>query len=217
MGGVLDLFFPSRCLTCGDFMEVDCPWCAECHRFIGYMASRDVCVVCCRELSQSGACASCLRRRPVYDSLTAGLVYEDDVAALLSRVKYSRDLAAAKSVAEWMAASLSMDFDHVAVPPVHRKDLRKRGFHLPTLIARWLGVKAQHPLTKVRRTEPQASLTAEGRLTNLLDAFQSSEVTGRWLVIDDVATTGATLSEAARALKASGASEVHAWVLARSL
>ena len=112
----------------------------------------------------------------------------------------------------------------VLVPvPLHRRRERERGYNQSELVARELGKLVGVPvdskvLRRTKNTSPQVSMEArEDRSRNIEDAFECvSDLSGkRVLLIDDVATTGATLSACASALKLCGASSVWGLTVAR--
>jgi len=109
--------------------------------------------------------------------------------------------------------------------PLHKRRRRERGFNQSELLAQTiserLGISLLpgDTLVRIRSTPPQLSMKSRAaRLENLRDAFAvqtTNEITGKTiLLVDDVSTTGATLNEAARALKAAGAREVWGLVVA---
>ncbi len=110
--------------------------------------------------------------------------------------------------------------------PLHRKRLRERGYNQSSLLARKLGKLTNLPvvddyLIRQRYASPQArTATVDERHTNVADAFACRDQRLRdrqVLLIDDVATSGATLNACAAALKAAGAESVWALVLAREI
>ena len=114
----------------------------------------------------------------------------------------------------------------VLVPvPIHAERLRRRGYDQAVLLAEAAGAGLRLPavtaLARARHTRPQFELGRERRAENVADAFRvldayRAAVSGRWIVlIDDVATTGATLVACANALLAGGASGVSACTVAR--
>ena len=99
-------------------------------------------------------------------------------------------------------------FDYITYVPMHRKDKRSRGFNQSQLLAKELSklmnIGCFQTLIKVRQTDPQHILEGKKRLTNLKGAFKivdKSLIKGRKiLIIDDVVTTGSTLSECSKTL-----------------
>lgn len=107
--------------------------------------------------------------------------------------------------------------------PLHSARLRERGFNQALEIARPIAAQfklelAIGKLTRQKDTEHQARLSANARWINMRNAFhyQGSLAGARVALIDDVMTSGASLNAAAKALKAAGAIEVQAWVIART-
>ena len=109
--------------------------------------------------------------------------------------------------------------------PLHRKRLRERGYNQSSLLAKELGKLANLPvvddcLIRQRHAPPQArTATVDERRSNVADAFscRDGRLKGKQvLLIDDVATSGATLDACAPALKA-GATSVWGLVLAREI
>jgi competence protein ComFC len=127
-----------------------------------------------------------------------------------------------KVMAPIMAGSLNdARFDVVVPVPLHRSRLVKRGFNQAELMARRLAERINAPvldkLKVVRRTRDQVELSADARRANVAGAYSSrGPVAGRILLVDDVFTTGATLSECAEILRKAGGKEVHALTLCRT-
>lgn len=125
--------------------------------------------------------------------------------------------------------SLFFERKNVLIPvPLHRRRFRKRGFNQSALIAENLGKLWNYPvisdvLIRYRFTQAQAELTKEKRLTNLRDAFclKAREIVldknTNYLLVDDVCTTGATLTECAKTLEAAGAKHLYGVVIARTV
>ena len=113
---------------------------------------------------------------------------------------------------------------HAIIPvPLHSARERERGFNQAALLAKLLGrtsgIPVQEALNRVRYTTSQTAFDRAERIENLRGAFQvreNSDVRNmRLLLVDDVLTTGSTLSECARVLKKAGALSVHAITAAR--
>ena len=116
--------------------------------------------------------------------------------------------------------------DIVLPVPLHPKRLKERGFNQSGLLAKEFSRMQGLPvsfdlLIRKNWTEPQTRLNRKERLENVKGAFSlcdASAVRGRRvLLIDDVFTTGTTLSECAKTLKKAGASEVHVLTVTRAL
>ena len=113
--------------------------------------------------------------------------------------------------------------DRIIPLPLADKRLAERGFNQSAVVAEGIAKKLRLPyaprgLLKIRETPPQAGLGREARLKNVRGAFDCGEsIAGQHIaIVDDVMTTGATMSEAARVLKSAGASYISAWVIARA-
>ena len=118
----------------------------------------------------------------------------------------------------------AVDTDLIIPIPLHPERERERGYNQSTLLARELSGQSHVPystngLQRTRPTPPQAQLNAQARRENVRGAFMAdaSKVAHKRIVlIDDVCTTGSTLSEAAEALYAAGATAVSAHCFARA-
>jgi ComF family protein len=177
------------------------------------------------------ACASTVERAPDDERAAfAAFLYGGAVASAVSRMKYGSrpDLARPLGDLLWRAVSSRAPLlrDAVVVPvPLHATRLAERGFNQSALLARrlagHLGARfAPVALARRRDTPKQATLDREARLANVRDAFavrQPRSVRGRVvLLVDDVRTTGATLTACAAALRGEGALEVATVVVART-
>jgi competence protein ComFC len=155
------------------------------------------------------------------------LRYEGVGKELVHTLKYKGYLRVVEKVmAPLMVAALSgyrgdARFDAVVPVPLHRSRLARRGFNQGELMAGGVAKRISAPvldkLRVVRRTRDQVELSAGERRVNVAGAYASrGSVVGRVLLLDDVFTTGATLSECAGVLRRAGAGEVHALTLCRT-
>jgi ComF family protein len=155
--------------------------------------------------------------------------YESDspLAELIHRWKYGRDASLSGELTALFVAACPFTVDHDALIPVplHVKRLRWRGFNqasvLAAALARHAGVEVlPHALRRIRATVPQVELAQPDRRRNVAGAFVAPQPAilndRRLLLVDDVGTTGATVRECARVLRASGARSVDVVVLARA-
>ncbi len=227
-----DFFFPPGCLACESgrarlFEGGVCPACW------GAMpaASGSRCSSCDLPIAAPGAadldsprCGRCLARPPDYDRLRAAVFYAGTAPAILKAYKYGGAVELAPHLARRMARLFGHDPAPEGVVPIPatRREMRDRGFFPAGELARHLsdllGV-AYRPaaLRKVRETERQARLALSLRNANVRGAFAADRPPRSVLLVDDVATSGATLSAASRALKRAGAQTVLAAAFARAL
>jgi len=182
-------------------------------------------------------CGLCRRIEPAFARAIAYGSYESGLRELIHLLKYGGVRPAANVLGRMLAeaiAALEPEFpsDSMAVIPVplHRTKLRQRGFNQAELIAR-AAMKIRQPgdrlrwcagvLERKRETASQIGLTTHQRRENLRGAFavaQPELVKGREvLVVDDVYTTGATVSECARVLRRAGVRKVWVATVARTL
>jgi ComF family protein len=173
-------------------------------------------------------CTACSRASGPLSACVAAFWFEGDVERWVRRFKYPRGGLAgldapAHGVARWLAAEAAAlapgEVPQRIVPvPLHPHVLRRRGFNPAAVLAR-AGARVRGPgaLMRTRDTPSQTGLDRLGRRRNVRGAFRarSTQPERVWLV-DDVVTTGATLAEAARALRGAGAREIVAICSART-
>jgi ComF family protein len=169
-------------------------------------------------------CGACLASRPHFDATFAAFRYAFPADKLIQALKYQRRVAMADYFGAAMLAGPRPDGDLIVPLPLHPARLAERGFNQSVEIARPLAGALALPLElaacfRSRDTAPQASLPWKARKQNIRHAFEcTADMTGKSvIVVDDVMTTGATLDEFARTLKAHGATRVTNWVAVRAL
>ena len=207
--GILDFFFPRRCPFCGAVAgkELLCKKCLRSLPFTGEHAVRE---------GTFGRCAA-----PLY--------YEDRVREAILQFKFKAKLGGMSCfgmlMAECAAEHYSGAFDAITWVPVSKKRLKKRGFDQTRYLTNSMCVDWHvapiETLRKVTDNPPQSTLeTEEQRRANVLgvyEAVNAEQFRGkRLLLVDDILTTGATLSECVRVLKEAGAGEVMCLTLAMS-
>ena len=187
-----------------------------------------VCRNCGLPLSHPGQCSGCKEFVPPYTMMRSWLVFEGPIRHALHKLKYRRNLALGDALAQHLAeyvGTLGWPVDLVVPVPLGKKRAKERGYNQVGLVAMPLAAVnrwryAPRALARSRETRSQVGLTAAERRENVSGAFQAEAalVSGRTvLLMDDVATTGATLSACAAALLDAGARSVYALTLARAL
>lgn len=183
------------------------------------------CPICALPTPAASVCGACLRQRPHFDAAQAVFSYEFPVDRLIQSLKYAHRLASADFLGRALAQlPVPLRPDLILPVPLAPARLAQRGFNQALEIARPLALVLGVPLEirhirRRRDTAPQASLPWKERAKNIRHAFACElDLTGKTvLLVDDVMTTGATVEELARTLKAHGAQRVEICVLARAL
>jgi competence protein ComFC len=221
LAALADMFYPVRCVGCERrSSDVLCRACFEALPHVG----SPVCGRC--GLPTAFATFVCERCKNVdfgFESARAPLKYEGVGKEVVHALKYRGH----KQVVGKLAAPLMLQaiahgrFDAVVAVPLHRTRLRKRGFNQAELLARGVAGRitatVSDTLEVVRSTRDQVELSAAQRRANVAGAYKArGPLRGRILLIDDVFTTGATMSACAGALLSAGANEVHALSLCRT-
>jgi ComF family protein len=163
--------------------------------------------------------------RPLVERFASAGEYDGALREVVHALKYRgrRSLARPLGALMQRAGREVRDGADLAIPvPLHPSRLRQRGFNQARDLAGQIGLPVVPALRRVRPTEDQVTLPAAERLRNVQGAFAATRparlVAGRIvLLVDDVATTGATLEACARALHEAGAREVRALTAARAL
>lgn len=221
----LDLLFPPQCVVCGRLERWLCP---ECLAHIPLLDA-PLCPRCGRLWDGEGLCRACTEQPLTLSRIRAAVLFAPGpVQDSLHALKYrgAADLAIALSALLLTAwERYAFDSDLLIPVPLHPRRERWRGYNQAALLALNLGARLQRPvapraLQRVRYTPSQTRLNREERRKNVAEAFALKpglDVSGlRITLIDDVATTGATLDACAHVLVAHGAIDVTALTVARA-
>ncbi len=219
----LDLLFPSRCAGCGRPGAV---WCPACDAALVPLVGR-LCPKCGLPLdAPKTVCRSCRISEPALP-IRSHARYRGPVIRAILQLKYRPNKRLATTMGGWLAAIARRESWRprvIAPVPLGPKRLRQRGYNQATLIAAGLaeslGARLQEGLlVRTRETRSQVGLKMGDRRRNVQGAFQAfpSELQGQSVcIVDDLCTTGATLSACAEALLAAGAAEVVGLTVARA-
>lgn len=229
---VLDVVLPPRCLSCGTTVTGDGGLCGECWEAVSFL-SAPLCSCCGYpfefEAGDDVLCGQCLRRHPVFDRARAAFAYDEESRRIVIDYKHRDRTDMAPALARWMlqaGAELIAEADLITPVPLHWTRLIARRFNQSAELARRIAQEsgtayAPDLLRRRRRTPPQTGLAAGDRRRNVKGAFRVGRagvaaISGkRILVIDDVLTTGSTVSACAGVLKWAGASAVDVLTVAR--
>lgn len=215
------LLFTQDCVLCAA-ASGDSLVCADCVADLPRLNT--ACPKCAEPSPDDQLCGACLVEPPKFDRTIAAWRYAFPLDRLVQALKYGGRLA----LADWFGHALvqrigTSTVDLVVPLPLHDRRLRTRGFNQAVEIARRPARQhgsrlATDTLVRVRDTTAQMGLPHDARKRNVRNAFDcpGSLAGKRVALVDDVMTTGATLNEAARALKDAGAIHVENWVVARA-
>lgn len=218
---VLELILPPRCGGCNRLGKL---YCEACQAAIQRL-EEPLCRRCGIELSHAGDSCGCRHSLRHISSLRAAAVYGGPLESALHRFKYEGRRPLAGPLGLLIAERLVLDgagADLVTCVPLHVRRRRQRGFNQAELLARGVADRTRLPfvsgLVRNLDTQPQVGLDRRSRATNVRNAFAwKAQDLARCsvLLIDDVATTGATLDACAAALKAAGSGPVTGFTVAR--
>ncbi len=231
---LLDLLLPPFCAGCRRAVARHEALCALCDARLERTA-RGACALCqdAQPLAPGPLCAACAARPSPLAACVAAAWFRGAAAAWVKRFKYAAPglrgldpaaVAVACALIREAAERLPGPLPDAIVPvPLHPARIRRRGFQPAVLLAEAaagaLGVRARpRALARTRDTPSQTGLDRSARRRNVRGCFAAGRGAAPlhvWLV-DDVVTTGATLGEAALALRAAGARRVAALCLART-
>ncbi len=228
----LSVVYPDQCILCETRVEQSGGLCADCWRATPFISGL-VCDACGVSLPgtelEKSFCDDCLATPRPWEAGRAVLSYRDSGRRVVLALKHADRLDLVPACSEWLARTGApvLTRDTLLVPvPVHWSRLLARRYNQAAELARGLSKKAgvevdTHALVRIKRTPRQDGMTVDQRFSNTLDAIRPhsksiSRLRGREVcLVDDVMTSGATLSAATDALYRAGAERVCVLVLAR--
>jgi ComF family protein len=226
--GPLGWLFPAPCLGCGSALggrPAPLLLCAPCASRLRRPPS-SACPGCGRPLPEAGAaapCAACRDRPPPWRELVAAFLYLPPMTGVVRALKFRGGEFLAPALAERLGARLGVGAaDVVTAVPLPWTRLLARGYNQAEAVARPLAAALGLPYRRLlgrRLRRRQTGLARGERARNARGAFRprGQRLEGaRVLLVDDVLTTGATMADAARALREAGAGTVIAAVVART-
>lgn len=224
----LDTVLPPRCVLCGRSSGPICI-CTDCEADLPWLGSH--CLRCALPLGspRDKICGVCIQKPPPFFRTVCPLRYEFPVDRLVQGFKFRRQLAAGRILSNLLCKYVVLEEvgspDMLIPVPLHGLRMASRGFNqayeLATYASRVLDIPLHaNKLRRKRRTRAQSGLSRKQRRKNLKDAFSwhGSRKPGHHVaLIDDVMTTGTTVTECAKVLKKAGAKRVDVWVASRAL
>lgn len=231
LGRTLDAVLPPRCLKCGEVVAASGALCPACWQQLSFL--EPPCCVCCGQpfdfdLGPDSLCGACTQNPPAFDRARSVLRYDEASRDLILAFKHADRTSLAPTFSAWLnrvGRDLIADSDLIVPVPLHWSRLFTRRYNQAALIAQGLGALSGKPVTpdlliRRRATQKQGHLGRLARQRNVAGAFalhpRAGDLSGqRILLIDDVITTGATITNCARVLRKGGAEKVNILAVAR--
>jgi len=218
----LDWIFPPRCCGCDKIGERICQSClSRVQKVIP-----PYCQICGKSLSVAGICRRCILDPPGITALRSWVIFGEIIRKAIHQLKYYRNITLGDTFSQFLVYVLVMtdwEVDIITPVPLGVVRLRERGYNQSALLARPIAMRLGIPynpkiVSRTRETKSQTELTYPERRINVLGAFHSDPqvVEGKKiLIVDDVTTSGSTLTSCADALFRAGANNVYGLTLAR--
>lgn len=234
--------FPPQCVFCrmrsGDNRQVcegcedDLPWIKQACKCCGRdTAAGDVVQALDQDVGHSGdslMCGVCLKRRPPYYVALSCFRYSRPIDQSISAFKYFHRFVYRQVLVGYLIERIARHYEADTFPevmlpvPLHRTRLRERGFNQALELARPIRKVFGIPIDikscqRVRPTKPQSHIPSNKRHPNVRGAFDVTlqQPYRHVAIVDDVVTTGATVSELSKALKKAGVKRVDVWSVAK--
>lgn len=223
-------FIGSSCVLCDTPIRRKISLCEPCQADLPKITH--ACSICGIPLNNDSAiiCGQCLKSPPAFDYCISLYHYETPIDYLISRLKFSQQLAYAEILGSLLTDHLLTmknmeELPEVLLPvPLHKKRLIKRGFNQSLEIAKVISKELNIPISyqlieRDKATKAQSKLNIKQRKKNIKGCFTLKKMPDyqHIAIIDDVVTTGSTCNELANVLKVAGVKKVGVWSIARAV
>ena len=220
----LDLLFPPTCAGCS---KLGTRWCENCQAKVPKIGLPH-CELCGLPRRDPGVCQKCVAQPPPYLKMRSWAVFDFPIQNALHSLKYRRNFTLGTAIADQITEfvmDLQLPVDLIIPVPLGRQRLKQRGYNQVALVAQPLARRLNLPytdqaITKRLENRSQVGLSIAERQENVKDAYlarQDIVCEKNILLLDDVATTGATIGSCSQAIMAAGAKGVYAITIARAI
>jgi ComF family protein len=220
----VDFIYPPECASCG---KPGALLCKDCKEKIQPLFD-PICPICGYPVATPGVCQNCRDNPPPYTALRSWAEFEGSLRKALHKLKYESDLGLGLEFSYPLLQIIAKEkwaIDYIIPIPISKKHRKTRGYNQATIIARPLALALGIPLfeksvSRVKETESQVNLSREERFKNLHSAFLGNSaklLNKKVLLVDDVATTGATMISCSQTLREFGCAQVFCITVARTI
>ena len=220
---------PTVCVLCQtrclDTLDI-CPDCIAHLPHIKHACHR--CALPIEAKNTHNICGSCISKKPEYDNIFSPFLYQQAMTKLIAQMKFYHSLTHANVLGHLLAISMREHYDdltpNIIIPvPLHSSRLRHRGYNQVIELAKPCAKALHIPISRrdCRRTvatATQSTLPANKRRQNVRNAFHTQQdwTDKHVVLLDDVITTGATVSALSHTLRQHGARQIDVWGCARA-
>jgi len=226
---IINLLLPNQCILCQSKTHRDMPLCIACENDLPW--NLHPCQRCGKHMEAKNqlTCGQCITKLPNYDRCFTAFRYLAPVNGWISSMKFFDQWHYSRILGQLFAKHLlrtieKKDYPELILPvPLHVKRLQKRGFNQALELAKPIATALNIPIEtqsiqRIKNTLPQSELKKNDRTKNIKKAFHLRKpITAKHIaIIDDVITTGNTITELTKTLKKAGAHRIDVWACARA-
>jgi len=220
----VDLIYPPVCCTCGGIGKLICDGCYSQIAFI----QNPGCIFCGEPLKSGSICKRCKQQTPYFSRLRSFGYYSGPLRDAIVSLKYHRNIGLGSFFAPTLCEIIfkeKWNIDLITAIPLSSNRKKERGYNQAEILAKPIARKMNLPYSdksvhRKKHTNSQVGLSVKERKLNMKDAFNADPQVVKdktILLIDDVATTGATMDACAKALRDAGCHQVFGLTLAKTI
>lgn len=234
---ILRFIFPPKCVLCDKIVEDEDTLCCDCWKKIKFI-KRPFCDKCSApfefNIANDDICLSCMKDKPLYIKSRSAVVYNSEVAKIIFKFKFYDKIHIKRFMGKcmYMAAADIIEDINILIPiPLHKNRLIYRKYNQSLLLADEIAknsgkIVLYDFLYKTKNTAPQATLKQSERHTNLKNKFAINPKYLKdidkyknlgFVIVDDVITTGSTISECIKVLNNAGIDKVYSISFAKTV
>lgn len=220
----IDWIYPPVCCTCGEIGKLICDGCYSQIAFI----QNPSCIFCAEPLNSGSICKRCKQQLPHFSILRSLGYYSGSLRDAIVSLKYHRNIGLGAFFAPHLCEIIvneKWNIDLISAIPLSSNRKKERGYNQAEILAKPIARTMNLPYSeksvhRIKHTSSQVGLSVKERQLNMKEAFEANPQVVKnksILLIDDVATTGATMDACAKALLDAGCRQVFGLTLAKTI